>query len=474
MNRVMNVVGIIGAGASGVCAARHILASEHWRPVVWESSSHVGGTWRLSHHVGTNSLPVHSSMYENLRTDLPKMMMAFPDFPFPEDSKSFMHHTTVLKYLEDYTQHYGIHRCIKFGHHVEKVSPIMKTEGPPAWAVTVRDLTSGLTSSTTCDALLVCTGHFTVPYTPHIEGIENYKGLQVHSHDYRKPSPYAGSTVVVLGAGASGLDISLELSSVADKVLLSHNLPVSIPSELPPNIYQVPGAVKATQEGFVFSDGSRAQADAIVFCTGYKYSFPFLTEECGIQVDDNCVKPLYKHLINSIYPSMAFIGIPSRVIVFQIINYQVQYFLATLTGSVKLPTPDEMTAINDKIHEEWKKQDLKTKHFHMLPTDQWQYMEDLATEAGLNQPPPFLKKMWNIVMTRLFLSFPIFRSYEYSLKSDGSIVEAKDGKVISTSWDLGRLVVQQLARFVWRDFSKIMCLTGSILVNKMNNILHIS
>ncbi|KAG7155381.1 Flavin-containing monooxygenase FMO GS-OX-like 2-like [Homarus americanus] len=204
---------------------------------------------------------------------------------------------------------------------------------------------------------------------------------------------------------------------------------------MPPNIRQVPGVVKATQEGFEFADGSWAQANSILYCTGlnplpisgYKYNFPFLMEECGIQVKDNCVKPLYKHLINSVYPSMALIGIPSRIIVFPIINYQVQYFIATLTGRVKLPTPEEMFTINHKIHKDWTEQGLQEKHFHMLNSDQWQYMDDLATEAGLVHPPPFLKKMWKIIMTRLFLSFPMFKGYDYSLNKDGTIVEARNG-----------------------------------------------
>lgn len=64
--------------------------------------------------------------------------------------------------------------------------------------------------------------HFTVPQIPHIEGIEKYKGRHLHSHNYREPSPYAGSRVVILGAAASGLDISLELSAVAKEVSQNH------------------------------------------------------------------------------------------------------------------------------------------------------------------------------------------------------------------------------------------------------------
>lgn len=54
-------------------------------------------------------------------------------------------------------------------------------------------------------------------------------------------------------------------------MILSHNLPVYFPSELPPNIRQVQGAVKATENGFYFGDGSFAEAENIIYCTGKVY-----------------------------------------------------------------------------------------------------------------------------------------------------------------------------------------------------------
>ena len=49
-------------------------------------------------------------------------------------------------------------------------------------------------------------------------------------------------------------------------------------------------------------------------------------DDCGIEVKDNHVQDLYKHIINIRYPTMGFIGLPSRVIVFPLINYQVRSF----------------------------------------------------------------------------------------------------------------------------------------------------
>ena len=69
--------------------------------------------------------------------------------------------------------------------------------------------------------LIVLFSHFSEPNFPDIEGIEKYRGEKLHSHDYREPSAFLAKRVVVLGAGASGLDISLEIAKVADKVRIS-------------------------------------------------------------------------------------------------------------------------------------------------------------------------------------------------------------------------------------------------------------
>lgn len=469
------VIGIIGAGAAGLCAARHVQAMTGWRPVVWEQSLDLGGTWRLSQHVGVdqNGFPVHSSLYNSLRTDLPAVLMGFPDYKFPE-GESFMHHTTVLKYLEDYAQHFNLLPYIKFGHRVEEVSPARELDQGTGWAVTVKDLSTGHIHTTTCHALLICNGHFSEPNIPKIEGIEKYRGETGHSHDYREPSSYVGKSVVVVGAGASGLDISLELSSVADKVFLSHNLPLMVPSEFPANLHQVQRVVTADEEGFVLTDGKHIQADAILYCTGYKYKFPFLMDNCGIEVNDNQVQDLYKHIINVKYPTMGFIGLPSRVIVFPLINYQVQYFLATLTGKVTLPTSEEMMAIAHKTNQERKQQGLPQRQYHILAMAQFDYLGDLAKEAGLGQPPAFMSHLMLIVLLRLIFSFPVFKKYSYHVSGDGTIVEAFRGQRVGTRWDLCKLILTQTARLVWRDFGRAVWLFGSLLMTQVKKFLRIS
>ena len=63
-------VAVVGAGAAGLCALRHLSARPSlFTPVAYELSKEAGGTWVYTDDVGTdaNGQPIHCSMYKNLR-----------------------------------------------------------------------------------------------------------------------------------------------------------------------------------------------------------------------------------------------------------------------------------------------------------------------------------------------------------------------------------------------------------------------
>lgn len=141
-------VAVIGAGAAGLCVARHILSrlNVFAPPVIFELSENIGGTWCYDEHVGTCDIgrQIHSSMYRDLRyetaqlsgprrksnrsaeicplfsvrTNLPKEVMMFPDFPFDSQLCSFLPHQEVQNYLKQYCKE----------HHIQphiRVSPLI-------------------------------------------------------------------------------------------------------------------------------------------------------------------------------------------------------------------------------------------------------------------------------------------------------------------------------------------------------------
>lgn len=60
---------VIGAGAAGLCAARHLTLNSNFEVNIYEQTGRVGGTWIYNESTGLdeNGLPVHSSMYRDLR-----------------------------------------------------------------------------------------------------------------------------------------------------------------------------------------------------------------------------------------------------------------------------------------------------------------------------------------------------------------------------------------------------------------------
>lgn len=61
-------IAIIGAGASGLAAARHAIAQGHY-VTVFEQNDQLGGVWVYTDDVGKtrNGLKVHTAMYKGLR-----------------------------------------------------------------------------------------------------------------------------------------------------------------------------------------------------------------------------------------------------------------------------------------------------------------------------------------------------------------------------------------------------------------------
>ena len=406
-----------GAGAAGLCAARHLSAlpaPQALRLRVFEQAETVGGTWVYTDTVDrdTRGNPVHSSMYRNLRTNLPKEVMAFPDFPFQDLEESFVHHSQVLDYLKQYCEHFQLERFIQFNTMVEKVKPSEDTK----WTVISKCLKTSQETVEEFDSVMVCNGHYSVPVVPAIPGIESFTGQVIHSHNYRRPEDFKGSDVIILGGGASGTDISIELSGSASSVYLSHNNP-PLPTLLPHNVHQVSG-VKECLGGRVFllHDDSRLEAGVILLATGYHYTFPFLAPECGVTVSQRRVQPLFKHLVNINRPSMCFVGIPIQICPFPQFDLQIRYFVKTISGQVDLPSKEEMLESLRK-EEEWKRDELKLpeKYFHKMGTLQWKYNKEMAALGKLEPICDGVENLYNAVHERRRQCLPFYKKDRYFL-----------------------------------------------------------
>ncbi|XP_060591474.1 uncharacterized protein LOC132746370 [Ruditapes philippinarum] len=415
-------VAVIGCGAAGLCALRHLTS----RPELYEATGFeqlpgVGGTWRYTDTVGTydNGLPVQSSMYKNLRTNLPKEVMAFPGFPFPSHLPSFIKHEEVLQYLKDYSQFYKLEKAIMFDTKVERVSPV-EANNKLEWKIEYSRQNSKQTKM--FDAVFVCNGHYTIPLVPKLEGAEDFGGLITHSHDYRVPDTYKDMTVVCLGAAASGQDISLDIASKARKVIISHNKP-SLQTVLPSNMSQQSGIERLTKDSVIFKNGAEEKVDAIMLCTGYRYSFPFLDDVCNINIEDERVTPLYKHIISANYPSLAFIGVCKKVCPFPQFDCQVKFVLSTIDGSQKLPSKEEMMVDKEEEFRRRLDEGMPPRYAHTMGTRQWPYNDSLAEMGKFEPIPKVVQNLYDEVHCMRVKNLPTYKDRQYRITDETTFEE---------------------------------------------------
>lgn len=172
-------VAVIGAGAAGLVAARELRREGHG-VVVFERGTQVGGSWVYTPEVESDPLGsdpsrsvVHSSLYESLRTNLPRECMGFRDYPFVRregkgrDSRRFPNHREVLMYLEDFADYFEIGELVRF--ETEVVFAGLGEAGK--WRVKSRPSRS----DSECvdeiyDAVVICNGHYFQPRIAHIPG----------------------------------------------------------------------------------------------------------------------------------------------------------------------------------------------------------------------------------------------------------------------------------------------------------------
>ncbi|KXJ76795.1 hypothetical protein RP20_CCG008901 [Aedes albopictus] len=412
---------IIGAGLAGINAARH--AREAGGEVtVFEQTSKVGGTWVYTDEIGKDrhGLDIHTSMYQGLKTNIPKEIMGFPDFPIGEQEESYVTSQDVLKFIENFTEQFELHKHVKFEHHVIRVTRKLDCE---KWEVLVKDLQANSYDSYLFDYILVCNGHFFSPFIPKISGHETFKGRQMHSHDYRSPAPFAGKNVVVVGGSHSGMDVAIASASIAKQLALSHRCPERL-NIFYDKVVQKPEIARIYENEVEFVDGTRQSCDVLVYCTGYRTSFPFLSVDSGITVEENHVQPLYKHCINIRHPSMAVIGLPFSVCFTLMVDLQIRFCIKFFSGGKRLPSQGEMTADTKADEEERTRRGFLKRQAHMLSGDlQQRYYDDLARIADIEPLKPVLTKLYTVCVREKKLDIMNYRNNVYRIIDDENFIK---------------------------------------------------
>lgn len=315
---------VIGAGQAGLAVAWH-LKRRGLSFVLLEAGDRPVGSW-----------PLH---YDSLTLFSPARHASLPGLPFPGDPERYPARDEVVAYLESYVRHFDF--PVVTGAEVTQVLPELGA---------LRVLTAG-GAVFRGRAVVAATGTYRKPFVPRLEGSGSFGGQVLHSIAYRRPEPFAGQRVVVVGSGNSAVQIAVELARVARVTLAARSKVQFVPQRpmgrdvhdwitwlrvdqmslgrfgrlpSPRSVFDT-GVYRAafrsggldrrgmftrfTGTGVIWPDGAEEAVDAVVFATGYRANLDFLR---GTGALDAAGQPVQRLGVSTRVPGLFFVGLSGQ------------------------------------------------------------------------------------------------------------------------------------------------------------------
>ncbi|MFN3807479.1 ArsO family NAD(P)H-dependent flavin-containing monooxygenase [Asticcacaulis sp.] len=272
---------VIGGGQAGL-AAGYYLRRTGLTFIILDAEGQPGGAWPHA--------------WDSLTLFSPATYSSLPGWLMPQShTTGFPQRDEVVAYLAQYEARYDF--------------PIRR----PERVIAVRDAGNALTVESDkgeyqARAVISATGTWSHPVIPKYDGLEEYKGAQLHSARYVNAAPFAGQRVLVVGGGNSGAQILAEVSLVAEATWITLQDPLFLPDDVDGrvlferssarilgkdttpqtgglgDIVMVPPVLEArkrgvlssvrpfsrfTETGVIWADGSETLVDAVIWCTGF-------------------------------------------------------------------------------------------------------------------------------------------------------------------------------------------------------------
>ncbi len=429
MSNQLPRVAVIGAGSSGITALKN-LVDQGFDAVCFEASDRIGGNWVFENSNGM------SACYRDLHINTSRDRMQYSDFPMPRDYPDYPNHAQIAAYFDAYVDHFAIREHIRFETTVEHAERL--EDG--TWELTL----AGGERERFDALLVANGHHWDPRWPePAFPGSGEFEGVQMHAHAYMEPDFLKDKSVVVLGMGNSAMDIAVEASYVTDRVFLAarrgawivpkyvfgrptdqlKNDP-RIPFKLRQKVFAKlmkayvgtpqqfglpepdhefgeahptisgrildrithgavvpkPNIARLEQDAVVFTDGTREPVDVVIYCTGYKITFPFFDEEF-VAAPDNHIE-LYRRVFHPEVPNLFFIGLLQPLgAVMPLAEAQGQWVADHLRGEYALPPRDRLLREIAEDQAAMRRRYVSSKR-HTIQVDFDDYLHDLAKERA--------------------------------------------------------------------------------------------
>ena len=380
---------VIGAGPSGTAVLRAFKSAKEKGAIIpevvcYEKQSDWGGLWNYSWRTGLDEhgMRVHGSMYRHLWSNGPKECLEFADYYFEEHFGKAIPSFPPREVLYDYIQGRANKANVK--QWVQLNTPVQNCtydDTTSMFTVTAYNTKTKQQSIETFDYVICCTGHFSTPNVPYFDGMyninmynyiykctiflelyysltknisyytlyigaEQFAGRIMHSHDFRSAEEFKGKNIVVIGTSYSAEDIASQCYKYGVKSVTCSYRTAPMGFHWPDNFKTVPllSKILPGTKTCVFKDGTVVEnIDAIILCTGYQHSFPFIHPTLRLQTKNRLwCDDLHEGIVWPHNPKMMYIGMQDQWFTFNMFDTQAWYARDVILGRIQLPNKADM------------------------------------------------------------------------------------------------------------------------------------
>ena len=344
-------IAIIGAGPSGLAALRafesaRVAGADIPELVCFEKQDNWGGLWNYDWRTGLDEYgePVHGSMYRFLWSNGPKECLEFADYSFEEHFghpiPSYPPRAVLHDYIAGRVERSNVRRHVRFRSPVRNVS---WNDDTKVFTVTATDLLRDHTYSEDFTAVIVASGHFSVPNVPGFPGFDRFPGRVLHAHDFRDANEFKGKNVLLVGSSYSAEDIGTQCHKYGARSITFSYRTRPMGFDWPEGFEERPLLTGVVGKTAHFSDGSSLDVDAIILCTGYQHHFPFLPDALRLKTRNRLYpEGLYKGIFWADNPALIYLGMQDQYYTFNMFDAQAWYARDVLLGRIDLPPTPEM------------------------------------------------------------------------------------------------------------------------------------